>query len=250
MRLTARYAGDPVLRDVSVRVASGQFVAVVGANGAGKSTLLNSIMGLVRRTSGQVLLDEQDISRWRTDQRVRRGVTLVPEGRELFGDLSVKETLRLAGGVRVARARGRRSADEVLELFPALAKRARSRARMLSGGEQQMLAVARALMLTPDVILLDEPSIGLSPKVVQEVIRAVRGLVETQVGFLVVEQNVSSIRDAADYAYVLASGEVIAEGPGATILSEESLREAYFGSSENARRSKEADKATSGSGIE
>jgi branched-chain amino acid transport system ATP-binding protein len=226
--LHAGYGKLEVLRGVDLDVSSGQCVAVVGANGAGKSTLLNSIAGLVRPTAGTVTFDGADVTGQPTFTLARLGAGLVPEGRHLFTELSVRDNLLVAQGI----GRRRRSdvdLDRVFEIFPVLRTRASVSAGSLSGGEQQMLAIGRILLLRPTLIMLDEPSIGLAPRVVKEVMEAVRALVSQDVGVLLVEQNAREVLRAADHAYVLERGQITRDGPAAEILGGGELRREYLG---------------------
>jgi branched-chain amino acid transport system ATP-binding protein len=223
------YTAVEVVHGVSLGVAAGSVVGVIGANGAGKSALLHAICGLLPHT-GRVLLDGEDLSGMATYERSRRGVVLVPEGRRVFPGLSVHDNLLTAS--LHARSRGRR--EEVLafvfETFPRLRERLDQAAETLSGGEQQMLAIARSLMGCPRVIMLDEPSAGLSPLFVQEVFRIIGELRKTGLTILLVEQNVHHCLQMSDYAYVLEQGHLALQGPSRDLLSDPRVRQAYLGS--------------------
>jgi branched-chain amino acid transport system ATP-binding protein len=228
--ITVRYAGMPVLRDVSLQVARGQTVGVVGANGAGKSTLLKAIMGAVRVSSGQIFFLGQRIDRLRTEEIVRRGVIYVPEGRRLFGPLSVEENLLLGAFTVRDEARQQRNLEHVYTLFPRLAERRSQRVGSMSGGEQQMAAIGRGLMSNPKLLMLDEPSLGLAPKLVSEVFETVRRLqAEGETTVLLVEQNVLESLELSDWAYVLQTGQIRTQGPAKEILAADEVQKAFLG---------------------
>jgi len=227
--IRAGYRSIEVLHGVDLSLAAGEFVAVVGPNGAGKSTLLRTLVGALPVSAGTVRVDGKPMARQRPDQMVRLGVALVPEGRRLFPQFSVLQTLKLAAGVKLPRARPM-SIDDVFGLFPPLARRATSPAGKLSGGEQQMLAVARALMLAPQVLLLDEPSTGLAPLIVRELIRVIERLAgELGLATLIVEQNVAILRGVVSRAYILENGKVAHSGPAAEVLDADAVRQSYLG---------------------
>jgi branched-chain amino acid transport system ATP-binding protein len=222
----ARYGEVTALRGVSFTVAEGAFVAILGANGAGKTTTLRAISGTVR-TSGDVLLDGERVLRRGPEAMARRGVAHVPEGRGTFGSLSVLENLKLGGWVRSGP--GGRSLARVFEFFPLLYERRGQQAGTLSGGEQQMLALGRALMAKPRLLLLDEPSLGLAPLVVREIFGALRQLNDAGTAIVVVEQNASLALGAADTAFVLETGRIVLSGPAADLRANESVRRSYLG---------------------
>ena len=227
--LDAGYGRAHILHAISVSVRSGQCVAVIGANGAGKTTLLNTIGGLIRPSGGTIVLNDEDVTRLSAHERVRKGMVLVPEGRHLFPDLSVRDNLEAS----VHAARHRRSAfdfNRIVTMFPVLAERAAVRAGKLSGGEQQMLAIARALLLGPSLVMLDEPSTGLAPRVVREVMETIRGLASQDVGVLIVEQNAREVLRIATDVYVLERGFIVQEGNPESIIGNDSLRRSYLGS--------------------
>ncbi|RJX35167.1 MAG: ABC transporter ATP-binding protein [Desulfarculus sp.] len=228
--ITVRYAGMPVLREVSLQVERGQTVGVVGANGAGKSTLLKAIMGAVRVSGGQILFQGQRIDRLRTEEIVRRGVIYVPEGRRLFGPLSVEENLLLGAFTVREEARKQRNLEHVYTLFPRLAERRSQRVGSMSGGEQQMAAIGRGLMGSPKLLMLDEPSLGLAPKLVSEVFETVRRLqAEGETTVLLVEQNVLEALELSDWAYVLQTGQIRTQGPAREILAADEVQKAFLG---------------------
>lgn len=227
--LAAGYGKIQVLWDISVRVGPGEFVAMIGANGAGKTTTLRAVSGVVRPTGGRIRLGGQDITRATPSQIVGLGLGHVPEGRELFGLMTVRENLELGAAMRPeARAKQAQTLEHVYSLFPRLAERAGQLAGTLSGGEQQMVAVGRALMGRPSVLVVDEPSLGLSPLMTQTVFGALKAVHAEGVSVLLVEQNVGLSLKLAQRAYVLENGEVVKEGTGAALLADPSVREAYL----------------------
>jgi len=232
--LSARYGKVGALSEATLTVAPGTIVTVIGANGAGKSTLLNAMMGALPatgHTSGSVHYAGADVSGWNVERRVGAGMSLVPERRELFGSMSVEDNL-LLGGFRRYRAREsgwRDTLDEVFALFPRLRERRRQEAGTLSGGERQMLAVGRALMAKPRLLMLDEPSLGLAPRIVREIFHIIARLRETGVAILLVEQNARAALQVADYGYVLETGEVILHGPARELAGNPRVIESYLG---------------------
>ena len=226
--LTVGYGGAPVLRDVDLDVPAGSIVALVGANGAGKTTLLRTLSALVPLTRGSIRLDGQDLSGVSVEDRVRRGLAHVPEGRGVVAELTVDENLRLGG---LWRGPDRRAAvDEVYALFEPLARRRNHAGHQLSGGERQMLALGRALVARPTVLLLDEPSLGLAPRVVAQIMGVLRGLADrTGLTVLLAEQNVVGALSVADHGVVLGLGEVVASRPAHELAADDRLRHAYLG---------------------
>ena len=224
--LSAGYGRLQVLQDVSLTVGSGEMIAVIGANGAGKTTLVRAISGLVRPTMGSVVFDGTELLGVPPHEIARRGVIQVPEGRQLFGTLTVRENLEMGG---YAQSRGDRAATlrEVGALFPVLAERPDQRADSMSGGQQQMLAIARALMGRPKLLILDEPSLGLAPKLVMDVLATVERIRESGITVILVEQNAARAIELADRVYVLESGSVV--GSNDDPLDDERLRRAYLG---------------------
>ena len=228
--LTAGYGAAPVLHDVNLTVQPGEIVAVLGANGAGKTTLLRTLSGLVRSSQGKVVFDGTDLRGTRVEQMVRRGIGHVPEGRGVVTELTVDENLRLGGLWRKDRPDAKRALDEVYELFPPLAQRRAFAGHQLSGGERQMLALGRALVGRPRLLLLDEPSLGLAPKVTGQIMALLRDLRErTGLAVLLVEQNVRSALSIADQGVVLALGRVVVRNKAATLREDADLRHAYLG---------------------
>jgi len=231
--LSARYGPVWALRDVSLEVRAGELVALIGANGAGKSTLLRAIAGLLGPAAGRVTLDGQDVTGRTPEAILRAGAALVPERRRIFGDLTVLDNLELGG---YARPRGRdfrrglaAGVDAAYTLFPVLRQRSGQLAGTLSGGEQQMLAIGRALMSRPRLLLCDEPSLGLAPLVVQEIMKLLARLRETGTTILLVEQNARLALRFADRAYVLEVGRVALSGTSADLLANDQLKAAYLG---------------------
>jgi branched-chain amino acid transport system ATP-binding protein len=227
--LKAGYRGIQALKGVSLSVAEGEMVAIIGANGAGKSTLLNCLSAIVPAGSGRILFDGQDITGWSAHQVARAGLLQVPEGRQVLADMTVRENLQLG-----ALARGPRAAfyelDKVLALFPILAERMAQLAGTLSGGQQQMLAVARALMGSPRVLLLDEPSLGLSPLLTQQVFQALTQLHSEGLTIVLVEQNAHRALASTQRAYVLERGAIVQQGPSNVLQNDPAIIEHYLGS--------------------
>jgi branched-chain amino acid transport system ATP-binding protein len=223
--LHAGYGPVNVLEDVSLTVGESETVALLGANGAGKTTTLRAICGMVK-PRGSVRIGGRDVSKHATERIVRLGVAHVPEGRGTFAPLTVEENLRLGAYSR----RGTVSFTRVFELFPRLEERRHQQAGTLSGGEQQMLAIARALMLEPKLMLLDEPSLGLAPKLVRELFKTLRRIKEDQgTAMLIVEQNANLVLEFADAAHVLETGRVVLAGTADEVASDEKMRKAYLG---------------------
>ncbi len=234
------YGRIHALRAASLHVKPREIVALIGGNGAGKTTLLSAIAGVVEPASGDVSLDGEPITRARADRIVRAGISLVPEGRHLFKPLTVEDNLLLGAYHRFSwkgRAAIRAEMDELFTLFPVLAERRTQQAGMLSGGEQQMLAIGRALLARPKVLLLDEPSMGLAPLVIEEIFGHVARLRrERGVTILLVEQNARGALGIADRAYVLETGRVVLEGTAEELLSSRDVQRAYLGRDRNGGR--------------
>ena len=223
------YGRLDAVRGVSIVLQPGQIVTVIGSNGAGKTTLLAALMGLLP-CRGRITYDGADLRHLATEDRVERGLVLVPEGRELFGEMTVADNLVLGAYARHAgRADLRRRLDEVYARFPQLAERSRQYAGTLSGGERQMLALGRALMSRPRLLMLDEPSLGLAPLIVREIFHLIAGLRELGVSILLVEQNARAALESADYAYVLETGEIGAQGPAAELMHDPRVSATYLG---------------------
>ncbi|MCB5363854.1 ABC transporter ATP-binding protein [Pusillimonas sp. CC-YST705] len=227
---SAGYGNVTALHEVSLEVAHGSIVTVIGPNGAGKSTLLNALIGLVRST-GEVRFDGQALTRRNVEQRVMDGMSLVPEQRALFADMSVMDNLQL-GSFRRQRAGDKQPMDQlewVFTLFPRLQERAKQLAGTLSGGERQMLAVGRALMGKPRLLMLDEPSLGLAPRIVKEVLDVVAGLREHGVSTLLIEQNARAALKLANYGYVLENGRIALQGPAQELADNPRIAQSYLG---------------------
>ena len=228
--LTTRYGSIAALRSATLRVDEGEIVGVIGPNGAGKTTLLNSVAGLLKPAGGQVRLGGTDVTGAAPDRMLRAGVALVPEHRRLFGDLTVRENLLVAGITATAHQRSERLA-EMAELFPVLGDRSETQAGYLSGGEAQQLAIARALMSDPQLLLMDEPSLGLAPALVDLVFDLIGRLSAAGRTLLVVEQNAYRMLQTCDRAYIMRSGEIAGEGPGSDLLKRADLFDTYLGPS-------------------
>jgi len=229
--LTAHYGAAQALFGVSLDVAAGETVALVGANGAGKSTLLKALMGLVKPSGGTILLDDKPVTGRSPARMVRLGLALSPEGREVFGDLSVQENLKLGGiPLRLSRKDEDTRIEEVFARFPKLSERSQQLAGTLSGGEQQMLAMGRALMAKPRLLLLDEPSLGLAPLITDEIFAIIQQLARAGTTILLVEQNAARALSVSDHAYLLANGRIVEHGQSSALLNDPALRAAFLGS--------------------
>jgi branched-chain amino acid transport system ATP-binding protein len=228
--LTTAYGAVVAVDEVDLVAEPGRVTAVLGANGAGKTTLLRTISGLVRPQAGQVLLDGADLTRAPAEAIARAGIAHVPEGRGVITELTVEENLRLGAMLGVSRRRTARGIAQVYEMFPPLAERRRQDAHVLSGGERQMLVIGRALLTGPSVLLLDEPSLGLAPRIVAQIFELLRGLVDAEgTTVLLVEQNARSALGIADVGIVLNLGRVVARDDAATLAADDALRHAYLG---------------------
>lgn len=224
----AGYGKTEVLRDVSLHVGAGELVALIGPNGAGKSTVLKSIMGLTSVTAGAVVWKNRDITTVPTHRLLEEGISFVPQGRLVFPSLTVRENLEMGGYLLDHKETREKNLEAVCERFPVLKKRARARGDALSGGEQQMLAIGRALMTSPELLMLDEPSLGLSPKVVREVFEKLAEIRASGTALLIVEQNVRMVLSYADRGYLLASGRVRHKGSANELLDEKLMHDAYL----------------------
>lgn len=226
--LTSAYGRIQVLHGISLRVMPGQLVALVGANGAGKTTLLRCISGVQPATGGRITSQDMDITRMPASRRVRAGICQVPEGRHVFGQMSIEDNLKMGAYTRPA-GEIADSLEEVYTLFPVLGERRTMAAGVLSGGQQQMVALGRALMGKPKILLLDEPSMGLAPLIVAEIFRVIRMLRDAGITILLVEQNAKAALSLADHAYVMETGAIVLEGPGQELLHDDNVRRAYLG---------------------
>jgi branched-chain amino acid transport system ATP-binding protein len=225
--LSVNYGPVRAVRDISLKVGAGEIVALVGANGAGKSSTMKAILGLAE-SAGGIFLDGDDISATSSSDRVRNGIALSPEGRHVFPQMSVVENLQL-GAIRRTAAKQGPLVEEMFDLFPRLRERARQQAGSMSGGEQQMLAIARALMSEPRIFMLDEPTLGLAPIVVDQIAELLIKLRSRNLGLLLAEQNAEMALEVADRAYVMETGSVVKEGSSTAIAADPAVREAYLG---------------------
>ena len=223
------YGKAQALRGVSLRVNEGEIVALVGANGAGKTTLLNTISGLLHPASGSVEFLGKRIDRLAPHKVVKLGICQIPEGRKLFSDMTVGENLEMGAYTSEARKRKEETHEQVYQLFPVLKERARQSAKKLSGGERQMVAIGRGLMSSPRLCMLDEPSYGLAPNLLSEVLGVIKHLREQGITIFLVEQNVRHTLETADRAYVLENGRIVLEGKGEDLLQDEQVKKAYLG---------------------
>jgi branched-chain amino acid transport system ATP-binding protein len=227
--LQVAYGPAPALWGVSLTLRAGELLSIVGPNGAGKTTLINAVAGVLRARAGAIVFEGRDITALAPHRFIAAGIALVPEGRRLFTGMTVRENLELGSYLKAARAERRKSLDAVLELFPALHEKLESLAGELSGGQQQMVAIGRALMARPRLLLLDEPSLGLSPLLVHETFAAIRRINAAGTTVLLVEQNVALAMQMADRAYVLEEGRIAAEGAPDALLARPEIQRAYLG---------------------
>ncbi|EFH13464.1 ABC transporter ATP-binding protein [Teichococcus cervicalis] len=227
--VTSGYGRTTILHGISAEVRAGEVVTIVGANGAGKTTTLRTIAGLLRPSGGRISFEGEDISRLTPHEVVARGITLIPEGRQLFPFMTVRDNLRMGAYTPHARGRERQTMEEVLDLFPRVRERLDQQAGSLSGGEQQMVAIARGMMARPKLLMFDEPSLGLAPIIVAQVFAVVERIVATGVTVLIVEQNVVRTLSIADRGYVLENGEIVMADSGAALLRDDHVRRAYLG---------------------
>jgi len=226
--LNTFYGNIQALRDVSIEVPEGSIVTILGANGAGKTTTMKSIVGLLRAKSGSIEFLGEDVTGKKPDQLLKRGLSLVPEGRAILSGMTVQENLEMGAYVRKDKEVNA-DLERVMDRFPILRERKDQLGGTLSGGQQQMLAIARALMSKPKLLLLDEPSMGLAPLIVQDIFRIIKEINEEGTTVLLVEQNARQAMKIADYAYVLETGRVVKHGPAAELMNDTSIQEAYLG---------------------
>lgn len=227
--LVVQYGSLRALQGVSLQIEQGSITTILGSNGAGKSTLLRTVAGLIPATSGDILFEGKSIRHSVPEENIRRGLCLVPEGKRLFPYLTVLENLKMGAFIRNDKREVERDLQRVFEMFPVLGQKRKSHASALSGGEQQMVAVARGLMARPKLLMLDEPTMGIAPLVVKEILRRIREIRDTGVSIILVEQNVSHILDHADKGFVLEQGTVVFEGDSDRLLNDDRVREAYLG---------------------
>ncbi|MDI9559190.1 MAG: ABC transporter ATP-binding protein [Pseudomonadota bacterium] len=228
--ISASYGRVKVLKDIDMSVESGEIVCLVGANGAGKSTLLKVISGIVPAGSGKFLFEGQDITNKKPDFIVKAGLSHVPEGRQIFADLTVRQNLILGSYVHnLPKQEMAKLFDSVFELFPVLKSRLMQKAGTMSGGEQQMLAIGRGLMSQPKLLLLDEPSLGLAPLVVETILKVIQNLRSTGISILLVEQNVNAALQISDRAYVIETGAIVTEGKARELMENDEIKKSYLG---------------------
>ncbi|MGB9667418.1 MAG: ABC transporter ATP-binding protein [Thermosulfidibacteraceae bacterium] len=223
------YKDVQILWDVSLKAEEGKVTVIVGSNGSGKTTLLRTIMGSVRAKSGRIMFDGNDITKWPTYKRAEAGLIYIPEGRQLFPDMTVLENLEMGAYTKRARVKMKENLEYVFTLFPRLKERINQKAGTLSGGEQQMLAVGRGIMGCPRLMLFDEPTLGLSPKLSIEIFGIIDKLKKEKISMILVEQNVYFSLQIADYGYVLSEGRIVKEGKGEELLASEDVKKAYLG---------------------
>jgi len=227
------YGGIHALQGINIKAEDGKIVTLIGANGAGKSTTLKAIVGLVKTSGGTVLWDGAKLTGVPTKDIVARGVALVPEGRRIFPNLTVEENLILGAYIRKNKQEVQADMERVFELFPRLKERIKQKGGTLSGGEQQMLAVARALMTKPKLLMMDEPSLGLAPMISKMIFEIVQTINKDGTTVLLVEQNAKAALEIADYGYVLETGRIILEGTGKELLANDGVRKAYLGEAQS-----------------
>jgi branched-chain amino acid transport system ATP-binding protein len=228
-QLHVAYGDAPALWDASLAIDAGRIVAVVGPNGAGKSTLINTIAGILRPRRGRIVVDGTDVTQLLGHRVCEHGVAIVPEGRRLFTHMSVQDNLELGAYRPAARACSRETLDEVFSLLPVLKERRTQIAGSMSGGQQQMVAIGRALMARPRLLLMDEPSLGLSPRIVGDMFQIIRRINERGVAVMLVEQNVHQALEVAHHAYVIEQGRIVTSGEPQALLRDPKIREAYLG---------------------
>jgi len=229
--LVVSYGGIQALRGASIEVEEGKIITLVGANGAGKSTMLRSIVGLVKAKSGTILYQDKNLMLIKPQNIVRHGIILVPEGRRIFPDLTVLENLKLGAYSRTDEKEIKEDMEWVYTLFPILKERTWQQAGTLSGGEQQMLAIARALMSRPKLLMMDEPSLGLAPLIIKNMFNIIKEINKQRVTILLIEQNANAALHIADIGYVIETGKITIKGTGKELLSNDAVKKAYLGES-------------------
>jgi branched-chain amino acid transport system ATP-binding protein len=227
--LHVNYGGIKALKGININVPDGKIITLIGGNGAGKSTTLRTSIGLVKPGSGSIFYNDQDLTNVKTKDIVSKGLVLVPEGRKVFANLTIHENLVLGSYARKDKAEIEKDREKVLGLFPRLAERLKQKAGTLSGGEQQMLAVGRALMTKPKLLMMDEPSLGLAPLIVKNIFEIIKNINKLGVTILLIEQNAKAALEIADYGYVMETGTIVMEGPGSELLINEDVKKAYLG---------------------
>ncbi len=227
--VTSGYGATTILHDVSLEVKEGEVVTIVGGNGAGKTTTLRTVSGLIGTTSGSITFEGEDITHLPAHQVVDRGITLIPEARQLFSEMSVLENIQMGAYRPAAKSQYNQRLEEVLTLFPRVKERLQQRAESLSGGEQQMVAIARGMMACPKLLMFDEPSLGLAPIVVSQVFDVVKQIAKSGTTVLIVEQNVNQTLKVADRAYVIENGKIVMNGQAQELMGDDHIRKAYLG---------------------
>ncbi|GAG22800.1 unnamed protein product, partial [marine sediment metagenome] len=227
--LNVYYGGIHALKGISLKVPKGKVVTLIGANGAGKSTTLRTICRLVKSKNGEIIFNDENITKKATDEIVKMGIAMVPEGRKIFPNLTVQENLNIGAFIRTDKEKIADDQEWVCDLFPQLKERLWQKGETLSGGEQQMLAIARGLMSRPEFLMLDEPSLGLAPLLVKEIFDIIKRIHQEGMTVLLVEQNAFAALKIADYAYVLETGNVVLQGTGEELLKDEGVKKAYLG---------------------
>ena len=227
--LNVYYGGIHALKGISLKVPKGKVVTLIGANGAGKSTTLRTICRLVKSKNGEIIFNDENITKKATDEIVKMGIAMVPEGRKIFPNLTVQENLNIGAFIRTDKEKISDDQEWVCDLFPQLKERLWQKGETLSGGEQQMLAIARGLMSRPEFLMLDEPSLGLAPLLVKEIFDIIKRIHQEGMTVLLVEQNAFAALKIADYAYVLETGRVVLQGTGEELLQDERVKKAYLG---------------------
>lgn len=228
-QLSVKYGAFYALRDVSLTIEDSKITTIAGANGAGKTTLINTISGVIKPVGGHLTFDDTDLTRLKGHEIAALGLVQVPEGRKLFPDMTVEENLLMGGYNPRARPMRAQTMEQVYDMFPILRQRSKQLARTLSGGEQQMLAIGRAVMAHPKLLMFDEPSLGLAPMLVREIFSSIEKLKAQGLTILLVEQNIRRSLQIADYAYVLETGQVVLEGSGREVMENEHTKTAYLG---------------------
>ncbi len=227
--LHVHYGGIHALRGIDINVKKGKIISLIGANGAGKSTTLRTIMSLENPSNGSIIYNGENITNKKTKDIVANGIVLVPEGRRIFPNLTVKENLILGAYLQKDKKQIQEDIEKIYDLFPRLKEREWQKAGTMSGGEQQMLAVGRALMTKPEIMMMDEPSLGLAPLIVKDIFDIIKKINNEGVTILLIEQNAKAALEISDYAYVLETGKIVLEGKGKDLLNDENVKSAYLG---------------------